>query len=226
MSVNIALVQFLGSNCDADCLDAFQKHFGIGLKTIWHSETKLPKLDAVILPGGFSYGDFLRSGALAAHAPILQEIKTFVKRGGAVLGICNGFQILTESHILPGALLKNDHGKFICDYVSLDTEVDGASGYHERLGGKKFRIPIAHGEGRYFAEREALKKLNAQGQILFRYASDQPNPNGSLENIAGIVSENGRVLGLMPHPERACDKILGGSDDGLKILECFLEACL
>jgi phosphoribosylformylglycinamidine synthase I len=218
---SIGLVQFLGSNCDFDVIDGFKRHFSIDIKTIWHTETSLPKLDGLILPGGFSYGDFLRSGALASHTKIMSAVREYAKAGGAILGICNGFQILTESHILPGALLKNDCGTFVAKYLDLQAG-EGTTGYHRAFAGKTLRIPIAHGEGRYFIESEGYKKLVERGQIVLRY---QENPNGSLDNIAGIVSENGRVLGLMPHPERATEKLIGGSDDGKIILKAFLESC-
>jgi phosphoribosylformylglycinamidine synthase len=223
MRTRIGLVQFPGSNCDADCIDAFKRHLGIALTPVWHTETALPQLDAVILPGGFSYGDYLRSGALASHSPVMASVKSFAAKGGAVLGICNGFQILTESHLPPGARLRNDHRQFRCEFVELAT-VDGASTYQKTLAGKTSRIPIAHGEGRYYVDADGLKRLQDKGQIVFRYAG--ANPNGSLDAIAGIVSENGRVMGMMPHPERATDVELGGSKDGLAILEAFLASFL
>lgn len=219
----IGLVQFLGSNCDQDCVDAFKRHYAIDLIPIWHTEQSLPKLDGLILPGGFSYGDALRSGSLASHTKIMSAVRDFVSKGGSVLGICNGFQILTESHLLPGALLQNASGKFICTYTDLLLG-GGSSGYHKALAGKgPFRVPIAHGEGRYFAPEDDLKALEDNGQILFRYEN---NLNGSLDAIAGIISKNGRVMGMMPHPERATDTLLGGSDLGLPILNAFLDSCL
>lgn len=218
----IALVQFPGSNCDMDCIDAMKRHFGITLQLVWHTESTLPQVDAVILPGGFSYGDYLRSGALASHSPVMASVKNFAGRGGAVMGICNGFQILTESQLLPGALLRNAHRKFVCRYVGLST-VDGTSSYQKTLAGKTSNVPVAHGEGRYFIDNDGLKRLKDKGQIAFRY---NDNPNGALDDIAGIVSENGRVMGMMPHPERATDDILGGSKDGLGILEAFLASFL
>ena len=225
----IGLIDFPGSNCDRDCLDAFSRHFGIKLQAVWHSERTLPKLDAVLLPGGFSYGDYLRSGALAAHSPIMVAVKNFVANGGPALGICNGFQILTESHLLPGALLRNQSRKFICKQVDL-LAGSGESVYGRSLAGRRLRMPIAHGEGRYFIDDDGLRRLQDHGQVAFRYvdqsgaASAEANPNGTRDNIAGIVSENGRVLGLMPHPERATDLLVGGSADGLAILESFLSS--
>ena len=225
----VGLVQFPGSNCDMDCMEAMKRHFDINVTTVWHTETNLPPVDGMIIPGGFSFGDYLRSGALASHSPVMQAIKVFVKNGGAALGICNGFQILTESHLLPGALLRNAGRRFICKQVKLKSS-EGSSTYHKTLVGLTLQGPIAHGEGRYFADGEGLKKLKDNGQILFRYSdsngghTDISNPNGSLDHIAGIVSENGRVLGMMPHPERAVDLMTGGSADGRKILQAFLQS--
>lgn len=227
----IGLVQFPGSNCDRDCFEVFRRHFSLELTPVWHTEKTLPALDAVILPGGFSYGDYLRSGALAAHSPVMASVKDFVKKGGPVVGICNGFQVLTESHLLPGALLKNAGRKFVCKFVDLAAAA-GPSTYQTTLQSKLSRIPVAHGDGRYYIDQEGLKRLKDKGQIVFHYVdergvvSTEANPNGSIDNIAGIVSESGRVLGMMPHPERATDKILGGSSDGLAIFEAFLASFL
>jgi len=227
-ATQIGLVQFPGSNCDADCIDAFKRLFQIDLKLVWHEETALPaQLGGLILPGGFSYGDYLRSGALASISPIMQAVKTFAAKGGSVLGICNGFQVLTESHLLPGALLKNASRTFICEYAHLAV-ASGDSLYHRKLSRKTYKVPIAHGEGRYYIDSEGLKKLEAQGQVLFQYADPEgahsaaTNPNGAVANIAGIVSANGRILGMMPHPERASSELLG-SADGRGILEAFIE---
>ncbi len=224
----IGLVQFPGSNCDADCVDAFKNLFGLDLTLIWHEETSLPaKLDGLILPGGFSYGDYLRSGALASVSPIMQAVKGYAAKGGAILGICNGFQVLTESKLLPGTLLKNQSRTFICEYAHLAVP-EGRSRYHQSLKGRTYKVPIAHGEGNYYIGSDGLKKLQDQGQILFQYANAQgeqsaaTNPNGAVLNIAGIVSENGRILGMMPHPERASASLLG-SADGQPILKAFLE---
>lgn len=220
----IGLIKFLGSNCDQDCLDAFATHFELELKPVWYQQTSLPALDGLILPGGFSYGDFLRGGALAARTPILEAVAQFVKKGGALLGICNGFQILTEAQLLPGVLVRNASDEFVCCVSDLDVSSEGNSGYHKALSGVlQIRLPIAHGEGRYFIDERGLAELSDHGQILLRY---QDNPNGSCDRIAGIVSRNGRVMGMMPHPERATDELLGGSVDGLKIMQAFIEACL
>lgn len=221
-AAKVGLVQFLGSNCDQDCIDAFARNFNINLKLIWHTETSLPPLDGLILPGGFSYGDFLRSGALAAHTRIMGAIRQFADKGGAIIGICNGFQILTESRILPGALIRNNNSQFVCETSELEVS-QGKSGYHKALAGQTYKIPIAHGEGRYYIDSEGLKRLQDNGQIIFRY---NHNPNGSVDNIAGIVSENGRILGMMPHPERAALNLFGSNDDGIKIMQAFLDSCL
>ncbi len=228
--VRVGLLQYPGSNCDADCLDVFARYLDISLIPIWHTEHALPKLDALILPGGFSYGDYLRAGALAGHAKITPSIREFAKAGGSVIGICNGFQILTEMGLLPGTLLKNASGRFICRQVHLNV-AEGASLYSKALSSSgSLTMPIAHGEGRYFIDDDGLERLRGEGQVAFRYSdengelSDQTNPNGSIDHIAGIVSTNGRVLGMMPHPERAVDTLIGGSQDGLSILKTFLQS--
>jgi phosphoribosylformylglycinamidine synthase I len=223
VSTQIAIIQFPGSNCDRDMLEAFARHFQIDAKVVWHSERKLPKVDGVVIPGGFSFGDYLRSGALASHSAIMDEVRQFAKKGGAILGICNGFQILTESHLLPGALLKNRGRSFICQTCDLET-ASGETPYHKTLGTGTFSMPIAHGEGRYYIDSEGLSRLESEGQILLRYSKKSDNPNGSVGSIAGITSKNGRILGLMPHPERATDLVVGGSIDGLTVLRGFLEA--
>lgn len=223
MSTELAIIQFPGSNCDRDMLEAFSRHFQIQPKFIWHSERRLPKVDGVIIPGGFSFGDYLRSGALAAHAPIMQEVREFARKGGAIMGICNGFQILTEAKLLPGALLRNSRRSFLCHTCDLETHA-GDSPYHKAIGMKMLSMPIAHGEGRYYIDSEGLSRLESEGQILLRYNRKHDNPNGSTDWIAGITSKNGRILGLMPHPERATDFIVGGSTDGLLVLQGFLNA--
>ena len=224
----IGLVQFPGSNCDADCIEAFRRLFQIDLHLIWHEESAIPKnIRALILPGGFSYGDYLRSGALAAFSPIMQSVQGFAAKGGAVLGICNGFQVLCESRLLPGTLLKNIERKFVCEMSNL-TVADGGSAWHKRLAFNNYRVPIAHGEGNYYIDNPGLESLKDKGQILFQYSDAQgqltgaSNPNGSLLNIAGIVSESGRIMGMMPHPERASSPLLGSVDGG-EILKTFVE---
>ncbi len=231
----IGLIRFPGSNCDMDCADVLQRYFGIKVQFIWHTEVTLPKIDALVLPGGFSYGDYLRSGGLAAHAHIMADVRKFAEKGGSIIGICNGFQILTESGLLPGTLLKNISRKFICRYVTL-APAEGRTVYHEMFRGSLFTIPIAHGDGRYYCSEEGLKGLQDNGQIVFRYSdvngviSDESNPNGSVDSIAGIVSKNGRVFGMMPHPERASDRLLGkvdgAAEDGLEVWRTFLSSFL
>lgn len=226
---NIGIVQFPGSNCDQDVIDALERHFGVPTTLVWHTETTLPSLEAVILPGGFSFGDYLRSGTLAAHSPVMGAVRQFAKAGGPVLGICNGFQVLTESGLLPGALLRNSGRSFICRPIFMVAE-PGPSTYQGQLAGRTLRLPIAHGQGRYYIDSEGLKALEQEGRITFRYSNAsgqtvlESNPNGSIGNIAGIVSKNGRICGLMPHPERATDQLLGGSADGLAIIEAFLAS--
>lgn len=205
-------------------VEAFSRHFQINAHLIWHNESRLPKrLDGVIIPGGFSFGDYLRSGALASHAPIMHDVRDFARKGGPILGVCNGFQILTESKLLPGALLRNQCRTFVCEPCDLDS-VYGETPYHRALGIRTLSMPIAHGEGRYYIDPDGLSLLEDNGQILLRYSQKRNNPNGSTGLIAGITSSNGRVLGLMPHPERATDAIVGGSIDGLMVLQGFLNA--
>jgi phosphoribosylformylglycinamidine synthase len=229
-SARVGILQFPGSNCDMDCISVFRRHFNIDLIKIWHEETALPNVQGLIIPGGFSYGDYLRSGSLASHSPIMKQVQGFAADGGSIIGICNGFQILTESHLLPGILLRNLSRKFICKPVNLRVE-DGESRYHRGQLGNNLTIPIAHGEGRYYIDTAGLKSLIDNQQIVFKYASpsgavsQDSNPNGSLESIAGICSKNGRVLGLMPHPERATDVLLG-SDNGLLVWRSFLATFL
>ncbi len=220
-SVKIGLLQFPGSNCDVDCKNALREHFSIDVIPIWHTETTLPKLDGLIIPGGFSYGDYLRGGALASHSKIVADVKSFAARGGPIIGICNGFQILTEAGLLPGVLLRNAQRTFICKYTTLSTQ-SGKSFYQRTLNSSKINLPIAHGEGRYFLGREGLKKLHDNGQIVFTY---DENPNGACDSIAGIVNEKGNVFGLMPHPERAMRTSTGGSSDGKLVWEAFLASC-
>ena len=216
--LQVGVLQFPGSNCDADCVDVLKRHFGIEARTVWHQEVSLPPVDAIVIPGGFSFGDYLRSGSLAAHAPLMREVKKFADRGGSVMGICNGFQILVESQMLPGALLHNDSLSFICKTVRLRSKT-----------GRVLRMPIAHGEGRYWIDERGLADIEDSDQIAFQYADSlgniarEANPNGSVAGIAGITSKNKKILGLMPHPERATDEIMGGSDDGLFVLRDFLQ---
>lgn len=217
--MKIGVIQFLGSNCDADCLYLLQKILDVDAKVIWHEEKNLKGLDAVILPGGFSYGDYLRTGAMAANAPIMKAVADFAKAGGLVLGICNGFQILCEAKLLPGVLIRNKNLQFICEDCELTVEKNNTRFTSKYASGEKIKMPIAHREGHFYIDDIGLKKLEKNGQIIFRY---NKNPNGSVGDIAGIINENGNILGLMPHPERASEKALG-CEDGLKLFQSVLE---
>lgn len=214
-----AVVVFPGSNCDQDAVKAISAVTGTSVVTAWHKNSSLPEhTDLVILPGGFSYGDYLRCGAMAANSTIMSAVKAHAARGGLVLGICNGFQILTETQLLPGALLMNECMHFICKAVTIKVERADLPFTHQYKKGEVITIPIAHNEGRYFINPEGLKKLEDEGRVAFRYCDAQgsvtakSNPNGALSNIAGIVNDRGNVLGLMPHPERYSDALLGGTD--------------
>ncbi|HEU5023167.1 MAG TPA: phosphoribosylformylglycinamidine synthase subunit PurQ [Bryobacteraceae bacterium] len=214
------VIVFPGSNCDHDAWYAVNENLHGRAEFIWHDSPKLGDVDAVILPGGFSYGDYLRCGAIARFSPVMQAVKKFAADGGLVLGICNGFQILVEAGLLPGALLRNQELRFICREVKLRTETT-ASPFTSKLSkGQILRIPIAHGEGQYFADERTLDQLEAEDRVAFRYVE---NPNGSARDIAGILNEGRNVLGMMPHPERACDPLMG-STDGLGIFESVLNA--
>ncbi|HEY3353402.1 MAG TPA: phosphoribosylformylglycinamidine synthase subunit PurQ [Polyangia bacterium] len=212
-----AVIRFPGSNCDDDLLHVGAKVLGVRTEYVWHKETRLPPgVDAVGVPGGFSYGDYLRAGAMAAHSPIMPAVKEFAERGGPTLGICNGFQILCEAGLLPGALTRNISLKFECRDVHLRVEGAPTPFTHALPAGRILRLPIAHAEGRYVHPDPAA--LDAAGQVVFRYvdaaggATEAANPNGSLANIAGVANARGNVVGLMPHPERASEAILGGTD--------------
>lgn len=211
--MKFGVVQFLGSNCDRDCLYVLQKILKQEARLIWHTETDLGGVDAVILPGGFSHGDYLRTGAMAAHSPIMPAVGVFADRGGLVLGICNGLQILCEAGLLPGTLMRNKNLKFICEPCTLTVERSDTRFTSRCRLGEKISMPIAHHDGCYFIDEAGLKRLEKNRQIVFRYVQ---NPNGSTADIAGIINEKGNVLGLMPHPERASEAALG-STDGLKL---------
>ena len=219
--MKFAIVVFPGSNCDHDCYYAVQAVIGKPVEFIWHQDTSLKGFDAVILPGGFSYGDYLRTGALAKFSPVMQSVKEFADKGGLVIGICNGFQILTESGLLPGALMRNVTRQYICKFLDISTETTNSPFTNQMTKGKVLRIPIGHGDGNYFADPETLKRLNAEDRVAFRYHGE--NPNGSLENIAGILNEGRNVLGMMPHPDRSSEAILG-STDGKLIFESMVNA--
>jgi len=215
--VKLGVVLFPGSNCDADALHV-GKLLEVPTVELWHKDKDLKGCDVVILPGGFSYGDYLRCGAIAKFSPIMEEVARHAKRGGKVIGICNGFQILTEAGLVPGTLLRNRSLKFICKEVELEV-VSNKSVFTSKLTkGSTLRMPIAHAEGNFFADEETLKRIEGEGQVAFRY---RDNPNGAAHDIAGVTNEAGNVLGMMPHPERACEAALGSSD-GLKLFESML----
>ncbi len=211
------VIVFPGSNCDHDAYYAVKKVLGYNAQFIWHKDTDLKNSDVIILPGGFSYGDYLRTGAIARFSPVMKSIIEFANNGGFVIGICNGFQILLESNLLPGVLLKNKKIKFECKDVFLKVE-NRDHPFTNSVDKTVLKIPIAHGDGNYFAEPDVIKSLEDKGQIVFRYSSadgstdDEFNPNGSINNIAGITNERKNILGLMPHPERASDSVLGNED--------------
>lgn len=216
-----AVVVFPGSNCDRDAARALERLSGKPASMVWHKDTDLPQgVDLVVLPGGFSYGDYLRSGAMSAKSPIMRAVTAHAERGGLVLGICNGFQVLTETRLLPGALLRNVGLKFICKDVPLAV-VNGNTAFTRAYReARDTEIPIAHGDGRYTADEDTLNRLEGNGRVVFRYLD---NPNGSARDIAGIVNERGNVMGMMPHPERASDPVLGRTG-GAAIFQSLMEA--
>ncbi|RYM05183.1 phosphoribosylformylglycinamidine synthase subunit PurQ [Sporolactobacillus sp. THM7-7] len=215
-----AVIVFPGSNCDQDMYYAIRDGLGEEVDYVWHAETSLDGYDAVMIPGGFSYGDYLRSGAIARFAGIMPAVVKAAGEGKPVLGVCNGFQILLEAGLLPGAMLKNRDLKFICDTVRLKVENNKTLFTSLYKKDEIIRIPIAHGEGNYFCDDKTLRSLNDHGQIIFTY--DGENPNGSKANIAGIINRTGNVLGMMPHPERAADALLG-NEDGLRLFQSILN---
>jgi phosphoribosylformylglycinamidine synthase len=218
--MKIAVVVFPGSNCDHDAWYAVSHNLGQQAEFIWHDSTRLGDVDAVVLPGGFSYGDYLRCGAIARFSPVMSAVKKFAAGGGLVLGICNGFQILVEAGLLPGALLRNEGLKFICKPVELAVETTNSPFTHEAKKGQVLRIPIAHGEGNYHADDRTLDELESEDRIAFRYLTPC---NGSARNIAGILNRERNVLGMMPHPERATEPLMG-STDGLVVLRSLVGA--
>jgi phosphoribosylformylglycinamidine synthase I len=208
--MKFAVLVFPGSNCDLDAVKAVEDVLGEPVDAVWHKTTDLSQYDCIIVPGGFSYGDYLRCGAIARFSPVMEEVKKAAEQGKYVIGICNGFQILTESGLLPGALRHNDHLQFRCAISPLVVENNETPFTRDYEKGQVIRIPIAHGEGNYYVDEETLAKMNANGQVVFRY--HEHNPNGSVERIAGICNERGNVLGMMPHPERAVHEWLGSAD--------------
>lgn len=209
--MNFAVLVFPGSNCDIDCYKAVEDTIGQPVDYVWHTETDLSKYDCILVPGGFSYGDYLRCGAIARFAPVMGALKKAAEEGKYVLGICNGFQILTEAGLLPGALMRNNGLKFRCHAALLQVENAATPFTSEYKQGELINIPIAHGEGNYFCDDATLAELKANNQIVFRYKAGE-NPNGSVEDIAGICNKTGTVLGMMPHPERAVSELLGSAD--------------
>ncbi len=225
--MKFAIIQFGGSNCDYDVEYVLTEIIGIDASIVWYKE-RLNGYDGVVIPGGFSYGDYLRAGAIAARTEIMQDVRRMAREGRPVLGICNGFQILTESGLLPGALMLNNYPKFICRWTHLRVENDETPFTGRFKKGDVIQMPIAHKEGNYYADNQTLQRLRERGMIVLRYTDEKGevredvNPNGSVENIAGILNEHGNVLGLMPHPERASEEILG-SADGLNIFKSMIE---
>ena len=226
--MRFAVLQFPGSNCDQDCVHVLRSVLGQDAGFLWHKEESIGNVDAVVVPGGFSYGDYLRTGSIAQFSPVMNAVKAFAKDDGLVIGICNGFQILCETGLLPGALVRNRSLQFRCEHVHLKVPTIDSPFTREVPEGKVLRVPIAHGEGCYFADEKILAKLQANHQILFQYTTeageltDDANPNGSLLNIAGICNEGRNICGMMPHPERASEDILG-EDDGRLVFESMLR---
>ncbi len=227
--IKFGVVVFPGSNCDHDAYHAAKHVMEQDAEFIWHKETDLHGADVIVLPGGFSYGDYLRTGAIARFSPVMQEVVRFANNGGTVIGICNGFQVLLEAGLLPGVMLRNRSLRFVCKFVHLKVENASTRFTSECQKGGVLKIPVAHGDGNYFASDDVVKSLEDNNQVVFRYCeadgniTDEANPNGSLHNIAGIVSAEGNVMGMMPHPERASELELG-SADGKKIFESLIHS--
>ncbi|MBV9672267.1 MAG: phosphoribosylformylglycinamidine synthase subunit PurQ [Verrucomicrobia bacterium] len=229
--MRIAVLQFPGSNCDQDCLRAFREGLGAEADYLWHKNTSLSGFDGIVIPGGFSYGDYLRCGAIARFSPVMKPVIEAAGAGMPVIGICNGFQILCEAGLLPGALLRNRTLHFVCKMSLLRLETEGTPFTARLRKGQILRLPIAHGEGAYYANETILADIEAHDQVIFRYVdafgkvTDQANPNGSLHNIAGICNEKRNILGMMPHPDRAWDQRIG-SVDGISIFRSMLETAV
>lgn len=227
--MKFGVIVFPGSNCDRDMAYVTGSLLNLPTRMVWHEETDISDLDVVVIPGGFSYGDYLRCGAIAQFSPVMGQVAEHVKQGKFVLGICNGFQVLTEMGLLPGALVRNRDLHFICDRIPVKVERNDLAWTSAYSKGEIITLPIAHGEGSYYADPDTLKALEDNQQVLFRYCTatgeidDTGNPNGSANNIAGICDRTGKVLGMMPHPERACDPVLGGTD-GMKLFKGLLQA--
>lgn len=217
--MKFAVIVFPGSNCDIDMYHAIKDELGEDVEYVWHDATSLDGFDAILLPGGFSYGDYLRTGAIARFSNVMQEVVKAAEAGKPILGVCNGFQILLEAGLLPGAMRRNESLKFICKNVELRVENNETMFSGSYKQGETIQIPVAHGEGNYYCDKETLARLKENKQIVFTYTN---NPNGSLEDIAGIMNEQGNVLGMMPHPERAVDELLGGAD-GVKLFQSIVK---
>ena len=217
--MKLAVIVFPGSNCDLDLYEALYTVCGADVEYVSHKATSLAGFDGVMIPGGFSYGDYLRAGAIARFAPVMKEVIRLAKAGAPVFGTCNGFQILTEAGLLPGALKKNDNQRFVCKTVALEVVNNQNRFTHQYTAHERINLPIAHADGSFYADQATLDQLEANGQVVFRYAEE--NPNGSLNNIAGITNAAGNVLGMMPHPERAVEAILGNTD-GLRLFKSLL----
>ncbi|MGB9474401.1 MAG: phosphoribosylformylglycinamidine synthase subunit PurQ [Candidatus Udaeobacter sp.] len=227
--MRFAVIQFPGSNCDQDCVAAINGLDGLHAEYVWHKETSLDGFDAIVLPGGFAYGDYLRCGAIARFSPIMKAVIGGARAGKLILGTCNGFQVLCEAGLLPGALVRNRSLRFVCDIVNTRVEVDDSPFTHGCPKGTLLRLPVAHGEGCFFADAATLRDLNANQQVILRYADGkgrvvpEANPNGSIENVAGICNRERNVFGLMPHPDRASDARIG-STDGAKIFRSMVQS--
>lgn len=226
--MKFGIIVFPGSNCDDDCRHVLSDVLGQEAFFLWHKSTDLSGAECLVLPGGFSYGDYLRCGAMAAKSPIMNEVKKFAKKGGLVIGICNGFQILQEAGLLPGALVRNSNLKFICKDIYIRVEHTNSPFTKACRRGEVIRIPIAHADGHFFMDKKQLNKISENNQVLFRYCSeegdmkDEFNPNGAVGNVAGVTNEDGNVCGMMPHPERCSEDILGNRD-GIKIFKSIIK---
>ena len=221
-AAKVGVVVFPGSNCDHDAYYVFKDILGVDTKFLWHKNSSIEDRNIIILPGGFSYGDYLRGGAIARFSPIMNDVVRFAENGGIVIGICNGFQVLCETGLLPGALIRNANLRFVCEVVSMKVRNNNSIFTNLYEEGEDINIPIAHGEGNYFCKDDVLEELKSNEQILFTY---NQNPNGALADIAGIMSKSGKIMGMMPHPERASDEILGNTD-GRKLLQSVAESVL
>ena len=227
--MEFGVIVFPGTWSDGDCFTAVTDNLGERARYVWHKDTDVSGIDCLIVPGGFSYGDYLRAGAIARFSPIMESVEAFASSGGLVIGICNGFQILCEAGILPGVLMRNDHLQFRCQWVNLRVETAATRFTNVSTEGDVLTVPISHGEGNYYADEATLDSMESNGQVVFRYCdpagnvTPDANPNGSRRNIAGVTNAAGNVLGMMPHPERCCDPLMGGTD-GLEIFRSIVES--